>query len=408
MDYNRTFEQAVNEVRNEGRYRVFADVKRLQGEFPKARLRTQDGERDITIWCSNDYLGQGQHPRVLEAMHQAVDDVGAGSGGTRNISGTTSFHVDLERELADLHQKEAALLFTSGYVANDATLATLARILPGCIIFSDDLNHASMIEGIRRSGCQKRLFRHNDIAHLRDLLETAPADAPKLIAFESVYSMDGDVAPIHAICDLADEFGAMTYLDEVHAVGLYGARGAGVAERDGALARIDVVEGTLGKAFGLMGGYIAGSSAFVDAIRSFAPGFIFTTSLAPVLAAGALESVRILKSQEGGSLRAAHQRQAALLKHLFTQAGLPVMESSTTHIVPLFVGDAARCKAISDQLLAEYGIYVQPINFPTVPRGLERLRFTPSPLHTDALCEALVDAVCEVWAHQHIPLAKRA
>jgi 5-aminolevulinate synthase len=400
MDYNRAFELAIGEVRTEGRYRVFADVKRVQGQFPRARLRTKDGERDIIIWCSNDYLGQGQHPRVLDAMHRAVDDVGAGSGGTRNISGTTSFHVDLEAELADLHQKEAALLFTSGYVANDATLATMARILPGCIIFSDDLNHASMIEGIRRSGCEKRLFRHNDVAHLRQLLEAAPQNAPKLIAFESVYSMDGDVSPIHEICDLADEFGAMTYLDEVHGVGLYGARGGGVAERDQALDRIDVIEGTLGKAFGLMGGYIAGSSAFVDAIRSFAPGFIFTTSLAPVLAAGALESVRILKSQEGGALRSAHQANAALLKRLFTQAGLPVMESSTTHIVPLFVGEATRCKAISDALLHEHGIYVQPINFPTVPRGQERLRFTPSPLHTQAHCEALVEAVIAVWGEQ--------
>jgi 5-aminolevulinate synthase len=400
MDYNRAFELAIGEVRKEGRYRVFADVKRVQGEFPRARLRTAQGERDIIIWCSNDYLGQGQHPRVLDAMHNAVDDVGAGSGGTRNISGTTSFHVDLEAELADLHQKEAALLFTSGYVANDATLATMARILPGCIIFSDDLNHASMIEGIRRSGCEKRLFRHNDVAHLRQLLEAAPQNAPKLIAFESVYSMDGDVSPIHEICDLADEFGAMTYLDEVHGVGLYGARGGGVAERDQALHRIDVIEGTLGKAFGLMGGYIAGSTAFVDAIRSFAPGFIFTTSLAPVLAAGALESVRILKGQEGGALRSAHQANAALLKRLFSDAGLPVMESSTTHIVPLFVGEATRCKAISDALLHEHGIYVQPINFPTVPRGQERLRFTPSPLHTRAHCEALVEAVVAVWGEQ--------
>lgn len=406
MDYNRAFELAVGEVRKEGRYRVFADVKRMQGAFPHAKLRAADGERDIVIWCSNDYLGQGQHGRVLEAMHNAVDAVGAGSGGTRNISGTTSFHVDLEAELADLHQKEAALLFTSGYVANDATLATMARILPGCIIFSDDLNHASMIEGIRRSGCEKRLFRHNDVAHLRQLLEAAPQNAPKLIAFESVYSMDGDVAPIHEICDLADEFGAMTYLDEVHAVGLYGARGAGIAERDNALDRIDVIEGTLGKAFGLMGGYIAGSSAFVDAIRSFAPGFIFTTSLAPVLAAGALESVRILKSQEGGALRTAHQSNAALLKRLFKEAGLPVMDSSTTHIVPLLVGDATRCKAISDRLLFEHGIYVQPINFPTVPRGQERLRFTPSPLHTRDYCEALVSAVTAVW--QDVAISKTA
>jgi 5-aminolevulinate synthase len=402
MDYNRTFDLAVDEVRKEGRYRVFADVKRVQGAFPNARLRTQDGLRDIVIWCSNDYLGQGQHPRVMAAMHNALDDVGAGSGGTRNISGTTSFHVDLEAELADLHQKEAALLFTSGYVANDATLATMARILPGCIIFSDDLNHASMIEGIRRSGCEKRLFRHNDVAHLRQLLEAAPENAPKLIAFESVYSMDGDVSPIHEICDLAQEFGAMTYLDEVHGVGLYGDRGGGVAERDQALDRIDVIEGTLGKAFGLMGGYIAGSRAFVDAIRTFAPGFIFTTSLAPVLAAGALESVRILKGDEGRALRAAHQANAALLKHLFTEAGLPVMESSTTHIVPLWVGDATRCKAISDQLLNDFGIYVQPINFPTVPRGQERLRFTPSPLHTRTHCEALVAAVSHVWGQNDV------
>jgi 5-aminolevulinate synthase len=397
MKYNEIFGAAVNEIRKEGRYRVFADVKRVQGAFPQARLRTPEGERDITIWCSNDYLGQGQHPRVLAAMQEAIDTVGAGSGGTRNISGTTSYHVDLEAELADLHQKEAALLFTSGYVANDATLATMARILPGCIIFSDELNHASMIEGIRRSGCEKRLFRHNDVAHLRELLAAAPERSPKLIAFESVYSMDGDVAPIHEICDLAEEFGAMTYLDEVHAVGLYGARGAGVAERDNALDRIDVIEGTLGKAFGLMGGYIAGTSHFVDAIRSFAPGFIFTTSLAPVLAAGALESVRILKSQEGGALRTSHQANAQLLKTLFTEAGLPVMDSSTTHIVPLLVGDAVRCKAISDRLLNEFGIYVQPINFPTVPRGLERLRFTPSPLHSPQACKDLVEAVLEVW-----------
>jgi 5-aminolevulinate synthase len=402
MDYERAFDAAISEVRKEGRYRVFADVKRIQGAFPRARLRTAEAEREITVWCSNDYLGQGQHPRVLAAMQDAISDVGAGSGGTRNISGTTSFHVDLELELADLHQMDAALLFTSGYVANDATLATMARILPGCIIFSDELNHASMIEGIRRSGCEKRLFRHNDVAHLRQLLEAAPTDAPKLIAFESVYSMDGDVAPIHEICDLADEFNALTYLDEVHGVGLYGARGAGVAERDGALHRIDVIEGTLGKAFGLMGGYIAGSRGFIDAIRSFAPGFIFTTSLAPVLAAGALESVRILKGQEGGALRFAHQANAALLKRLFREAGLPVMQSSTTHIVPLFVGDAVRCKAISDALLNDHGIYVQPINFPTVPRGQERLRFTPSPLHDESYCLALVAAVEAVWHQQQV------
>ena len=397
MDYEGAFKKAVTEVRNEGRYRVFADVKRVQGQFPRARRRTESGEQEIVIWCSNDYLGQGQHPRVLAAMTSAIEDVGAGSGGTRNISGTTSFHVDLEYELADLHQKEAALLFTSGYVANDASLATMSRILPGCIIFSDEKNHASMIEGIRRSGCEKRVFRHNDVAHLESLLARAPLDAPKLIAFESVYSMDGDVSPIHAICDLAERYNAMTYLDEVHAVGLYGTRGAGIAERDGALHRIDVIEGTLGKAFGLMGGYIAGSHAMVDAIRSFAPGFIFTTSLAPVLAAGALESVRILKSSEGIELREQHQRQSNLLKRLFLEAGLPVMDSSTTHIVPLLVGDAVQCKMISDRLLQDHGVYVQPINFPTVARGTERLRFTPSPLHDDGLCKALVGAVLDVW-----------
>lgn len=398
MDYARAFETAVGEIRKEGRYRVFADLRRRQGGYPHARWRNDDGERDIVVWCSNDYLGQGQHPRVIAAMEDALRDVGAGAGGTRNISGTTSYHVDLERELADLHGKDSALLFTSGYVANDATLSTLSRILPGCIVFSDEKNHASMIEGIRRSGCEKRVFRHNDVGHLRALLEAAPAGVPKLIAFESVYSMDGDVSPIHAICDLADEFGAMTYLDEVHAVGLYGDRGAGVAERDGAMDRIDVIEGTLGKAFGVMGGYIAASAGIVDAIRSIAPGFIFTTSLAPVLAAGALESVRILKSSEGQELRARHQAQAAALKAMFLDAGLPVMDSSTTHIVPLFVGDAARCKDVSDRLLAEHGVYVQPINFPTVPRGSERLRFTPSPLHDGQLCAALVDAVCEVWS----------
>jgi 5-aminolevulinate synthase len=397
MDYEEAFLKAVGQVRREGRYRVFADIKRTQGSFPHARRRTDAGEQDVVVWCSNDYLGQGQHPKVLAAMTAALREVGAGSGGTRNISGTTSFHVDLENELADLHHKQSALLFTSGYVANDATLAILARILPGCIIFSDEKNHASMIEGIRRSGCEKRVFRHNDVEHLADLLANAPAGAPKLIAFESVYSMDGDIAPIHAICDLADRYGAMTYLDEVHAVGLYGARGAGIAERDGALDRIDMIEGTLGKAIGVMGGYIVGSHAMIDAVRSFAPGFIFTTSLAPVLAAGALESVRILKSSEGVALRARHQNQAAFLKNLFLEADLPVMASSTSHIVPLLVGEASLCKAYSDRLLDEFGIYVQPINFPTVARGTERLRFTPSPLHDDALCQNLVSAVSQIW-----------
>jgi 5-aminolevulinate synthase len=397
MDYSRAFEAALNEIRGEGRYRVFADLRRRKGDFPHARWRTGEGDRDIVVWCSNDYLGQGQNPAVIAAMEDALHDVGAGAGGTRNISGTTSYHVDLEAELADLHGMESALLFTSGYVANDATLSTLARILPGCIVFSDEKNHASMIEGIRRSGCEKRVFRHNDVAHLRALLAAAPTTAPKLIAFESVYSMDGDVSPIHAICDLAEEFGAMTYLDEVHAVGLYGARGAGIAERDGAMARIDVIEGTLGKAFGLMGGYIAGKALVVDAIRSMAPGFIFTTSLAPVLAAGALASVRILKGAEGVALRARHQANAADLKARFRAAGLPVMDCSTTHIVPLFVGDAVQCKAVSDRLLSTHGIYVQPINFPTVARGGERLRFTPTPFHDEALRARLVEAVEETW-----------
>ncbi len=338
-------------------------------------------------------------------MREALDDVGSGAGGTRNISGNTYYHTMLERELADLHQKEAALLFTSGYVSNDATLATIARILPGCIIFSDESNHASMIEGIRRSGCEKRIFRHNDVAHLRSLLEKAPQSAPKLIAFESVYSMDGDMSPMKEFLDLADEFNAMTYLDEVHAVGMYGEHGAGVAERDGLMQRFDIIEGTMGKAFGVMGGYITASATIIDAIRSLAPGFIFTTSLAPVLAAGVLKSVQILKSEKGRELRAKHQRQAQYLKDAFRNAGLPIMETSTSHIVPLFVGDAVKCKQLSDLLLEEYDIYVQPINFPTVPRGTERLRFTPTPLHSDELCDELVRKVSEAFGRLKIAKA---
>lgn len=395
------FEGAVEAIKGEGRYRVFADIKREKGRFPHARLRLPDGsEKPIVVWCSNDYLGQGQHPEVIAALHAAVEDVGAGSGGTRNISGTTSYHVDLEAELAQLHGKESALLFTSGYVSNEATLSTMAKLFPDLWIFSDELNHASMIEGIRRAKCEKRVFRHNDLQSLESLLNEAPAGAPKLIAFESVYSMDGDTAPIADICDLAEKYGAMTYLDEVHGVGLYGHGGGGVAERDGIMHRVDFIEGTLAKAFGVMGGYVTGPRAAIDAIRSTAPGFIFTTSLAPSIAAAALESVRLVR-------RCPHMRdrlaeRAAKLKAMFKAAGLPVMDSSTTHIVPLLVGDAARCKRISDALLYDHGVYVQPINFPTVPRGTERLRFTPSPFHDDALMAALVAAVQAVWTREDL------
>lgn len=400
------FENAVAKIRDEGRYRVFADIMRERGRFPHARLRLEDGAyRDIVVWCSNDYLGQGQNPEVLDAAHAALDRVGAGAGGTRNISGTTSYHVDLERELADLHGKEGALLFTSGYVSNDATLSTLAKLFPDLWIFSDEQNHASMIEGIRRAKCERRIFRHNDIQHLEALMNEAPAHAPKLIAFESVYSMDGDTAPIEQICDLAEAYGAMTYLDEVHGVGLYGPTGGGVAERDGVMHRVDFIEGTLAKAFGTMGGYVTGPSAAIDAIRSAASGFIFTTSLAPSIAAAALESVRVVK--ECPHLRDRLQERAERLKALLREAGIPVMAESTTHIVPVLVGDAARCKKISDILLYEHGIYVQPINYPTVPVGTERLRITPSPFHDDALMDGLIAAFKSVWAKcpVHIPPA---
>jgi len=396
MKHLKAFEDALATIRDEGRYRVFIDLQRQRGRFPNATARFEGGEREITVWCSNDYLAMGQDPDVIAAMHDAVDAFGAGSGGTRNISGTTRYHVDLEQALADLHAKSGALLFTSGYVANDATLSTLGKILPGLIIYSDALNHASMIEGIRRSGCERRIFRHNDVDHLRALMENDDPDRPKLIAFESVYSMDGDVGPIEAICDLADEFGAITYLDEVHAVGLYGHTGAGVAERDGQTDRVDIIEGTLGKAFGVMGGYIAGDSVMVDAIRSMASGFIFTTSTCPVLAAGALASVRKLRGDDGRDLRAKHQEMAELLRQKFRDAGLPVMEAET-HIVPLMVGDPERCKALSDTLLFDFGIYVQPINYPTVPKGTERLRFTPSPVHDAAMMDELVTAILAIW-----------
>lgn len=395
MDYKAAFTSAVARVRAEGRYRVFANLLRRKGEFPRARWRTPDGDtRDVTVWCSNDYLGMGQSACVTESMKKAIDEVGAGAGGTRNISGTTNYHVELERSLADLHGKEAALLFTSGYISNEATIATLGKILPNLIIFSDALNHASMIEGVRGAKCEKHVWRHNDVAHLEELLNAAPKDAPKLIAFESVYSMDGDIGPIEAVCDLADKYGAMTYLDEVHAVGLYGLRGGGISEQEGLADRLTIIEGTLGKAFGVMGGYIAADAVIVDAIRSWAPGFIFTTSLAPALAAGARASVEYLKSDH--SLRERHQERAATLKAKLADAGLPVMDTPT-HIVPVKVGDPVLCKRLSDALLEEHGVYVQPINYPTVPRGTERLRFTPSPLHTDAMMDELVDALRAVF-----------
>jgi len=406
VNYDRIFDSAIERLHTEGRYRVFIDILRNKGAFPNARcFAGHNGPKPITVWCSNDYLAMGQHPKVIAAMEEALHNVGAGSGGTRNIGGNTHYHVDLEHELADLHGKDGALLFTSGYVSNDTTLSTLGKLLPGCVIFSDELNHASMIAGIRNSGCEKKVFRHNDVAHLEELLaETDPA-LPRLIAFESVYSMDGDVAPIHEICDLADKYNALTYIDEVHAVGMYGARGGGISERDGAAHRITIIEGTLGKAFGVMGGYIAADTRIIDCIRSYAPGFIFTTSLSPVLVAGVLAAVRHLK--QSSEERDGQQAAAERLKALFREAGLPVM-NSVTHIVPLMVGDPVKAKRISDILLAEYGVYVQPINFPTVPRGTERLRFTPGPQHTDAMMQELTEALVEIWDRMDMELAEAA
>jgi 5-aminolevulinate synthase len=394
FDYDKAFETALGAVRAEGRYRIFADIERIRGRFPRALLHQDGRSREITVWCSNDYLGMGQHPAVVAAMREAVDKVGAGAGGTRNIAGTTHYHVLLERELASLHRKEAALLFTSGYVANEATLATLSKILPECVILSDELNHASMIEGMRGGRSTKLIWRHNDTRHLEALLKDIPKNRPKVIAFESVYSMDGDISPIAEICDLAEEYGAFTYLDEVHAVGLYGAEGGGVAQREGVESRIDLLEGTLGKAFGVMGGYIAARAAIVDAIRSYASGFIFTTALSPVLVAGALASVKALRG--AGELRARHQERAAMLKSRLESAGFPVMPSHS-HIVPLVVGDPVLCKAVTDRLLDRHAIYVQPINYPTVPKGTERLRLTPTPLHDDADMDALIGALDDVW-----------
>lgn len=397
MNYDDALDTAIRRLHSEGRYRTFIDIERRRGQFPHAVWKKPDGtEQDITVWCGNDYLGMGQHPVVLAAMHEALDATGAGSGGTRNISGTTVYHKRLESELADLHRKEAALVFSSAYIANDATLSTLPVLFPGLIIYSDALNHASMIEGIRRNGGAKRIFKHNDLADLRAKLAADDPAAPKLIAFESVYSMDGDFGPIAEIVALAEEFGALTYLDEVHAVGLYGPRGGGMAEKLGLMGRIDIINGTLGKAYGVTGGYIAASAKMCDAVRSYAPGFIFTTSLPPAVAAGAAASVRHLKTDQ--ALRDLHQERAAVLKLRLKGLGLPIIDHGS-HIVPVIVGDPVHTKKISDMLLSEFGIYVQPINYPTVPRGTERLRFTPSPVHDPKMIDHLVRAMDSLWKH---------
>lgn len=396
MNYDKIFSAALARVKAEGRYRIFMEVERARGAFPHARVCGPGPARDVVVWCSNDYLAMGQHPKVIAAMEAALSRCGAGSGGTRNISGTSPLHSALEAELADLHGKPSALLFTSGYIANTSTLSVLVRHLPGVVVFSDALNHASMIEGMRRGRAEKRIWRHNDLEHLESLLRQVPLDSPKIIAFESVYSMEGDIAPLKALCDLAEKYGALTYADEVHAVGLYGARGGGIAAREGVMDRVDVIEGTLAKAFGVMGGYIAGSAAFVDAVRCSASEFIFTSALSPVLVAGALASVRHLKTSHAE--RDALQARATALKIRLKQHGFPMLPTQS-HIVPVKVGAAVRCKAVADYLLEDHGIYVQPINYPTVPRGSERLRFTPGPYHDDAMMDALIDALNAAWEH---------
>jgi len=394
MDYKGFFLSALDRLRQERRYRVFADLERIAGRFPYAVWHSPQGPREVVIWCSNDYLGMAQHPKVIGAMVETATRMGTGAGGTRNIAGTNHPLVELERELADLHGKSAALVFTSGYVSNQTGIPTIAKLLPNCLILSDALNHNSMIEGVRQSGCEKRIWRHNDVAHLEELLRAADRERPKLIVFESLYSMDGDVAPVHAICDLAQYYNAMTYVDEVHAVGMYGARGGGICDRDNAMGRVDVIEGTLAKAFGCLGGYIAADSVIVDAVRSYAPGFIFTTALPPAICAAATAAIRHLKASSWERER--HQDRAARVKTVLNAAGLPVMPSDT-HIVPVLVGDPEKCKQASDMLLAEHAIYIQPINYPTVPRGMERLRITPSPYHDDALIDRLAEALVDVW-----------